>query len=148
MSAKNNLLAIARTTSICWGPNVSLLRANRPQVTQTRIIHGHSRLYRGRYRSFSIRFRAISHGASRKRWCEEQAASVARRYFWIHDAFFGDTHPSIPEPRQKKIGGKTWPMQKGERIAARTTAVNCDRFCRWLINYWLHLPSLRNTERR
>lgn len=44
--------------------------------------------------------------------------------------FFDDAHPSIPEPRQKEIGGKTWPMQKGERIAARTTAVNCDGFYR------------------
>lgn len=68
-----------------------------------------------------------------------QAASVARRYFWIHDAFFPflsfffsrrRAHPSIPRPRQKEIGGKTWPMQKGERIAAHTTAVNCDGFCR------------------
>lgn len=33
--------------------------------------------------------------------------------------FFFDAHPSIPEPRQKEIGGKTWPMQKGERIAPR-----------------------------
>lgn len=47
---------------------VPLLRAGHPQVTQTRIIHGHSRLYRGRYRSLSIRFRAISYGTSRKRW--------------------------------------------------------------------------------
>lgn len=34
------------------------------------------------------------------------------------------------DARQKEIGGKTWPMQEGERIAARTTAVNCDGFCR------------------
>jgi len=51
-----------------------------------------------------------------------------RGTFGFMTLFFDDAHPSIPEPRQKEIGGKTW--QKGERIAARTTAVNCDEFCR------------------
>lgn len=50
--------------------------------------------------------------------------------FGFMTLFFDDAHPSIPEPRQKEIGGKTWSMQKGERIVARTTAVNCDGFYR------------------
>lgn len=61
---------------------------------------------RGRYRSLSIRFRAISHGARLgKGDAKSQAASVARRYFWIHDAFFDDAHPSIPRAATK---GNRW----------------------------------------
>lgn len=87
---KNNLLAIAGTMSICWGSRcLPSLRGDHPQVKQTRIIHGHSRLYRGRYRSLSIRFRAISHGARLGKGNAEGCNSFrCVRNFWIHGAFF------------------------------------------------------------
>jgi len=115
---KNNLLAIAGTISICWGLGVSLLCANHPQVKQTRIIHGHSRLYRERYRSLSIRFRAISHGTSRKRWRGGlRELPLHRKLLDSWHFFFHDAHPSIPSHDKRR-----W-LEKRDRCRGRKDSI-------------------------